>query len=136
MKGKGNKLKNKIFLLFLIVFLVLGMTNSLLAQDSSEDSADEIFVYEDNSRRDPFWSLVNSGGGIVSYDSELSVADLFLEGIVADPGGKSLAIINGKIVRMNDNIDKFVVSEIGVDSVILEKDGQSYSLKLKKGGMR
>ena len=90
------------------------------------------FVYDDHGKRDPFWRLVSPSGAILNYDSDLLVSDMVLEGIIADPNGKSVAIINSMVVKPNDKIGLFVVSEIEQDKVILNKGEESFVLKLKK----
>ena len=90
------------------------------------------FVYDDHGRRDPFWRLVSPSGAVLNYDSDLLISDMVLEGIIADPSGKSVAIINSMVVKPNDKIGLFVVSEIEQDKVILNKGEESFVLKLKK----
>ena len=57
---------------FLISVLILFFANSVYAQ--------EAFVYDDHGKRDPFVPLVSSAGMVVTYDEDLSVNDLVLEG--------------------------------------------------------
>ena len=90
------------------------------------------FVYDDHGKRDPFWRLVSPSGAVLNYDSDLLITDMVLEGIIADPSGKSVAIINSMVVKPNDKIGLFVVSEIEQDKVILNKGEESFVLKLKK----
>ena len=93
------------------------------------------FVYDDHGKRDPFAPVVNTSGAITVYDSNLSVVDLSLEGIVADAQGNNVAIINGKIVKPGDSIGPYVVDSIAVDMVGLTKDQDHFTLKLKRGGI-
>jgi len=93
--------------------------------------AEEGFVYNDHSQRDPFWPLVSSGGAIVNYDTNLSVSEMLLEGIIAD-GKSRIAIISGTIVEEGKKIGFYTVQQIFPDHVILVKDGQSMVLRLKK----
>jgi len=93
--------------------------------------ADEVFVYNDHGQRDPFWPLVSSGGAIVNYDTNLSVSEMLLEGIIAD-GKSRIAIISGTIVEEGKKIGQYTVQQIFPDRVILVKDGQSMVLRLKK----
>ncbi len=93
------------------------------------------FIYNDHGKHDPFLPLVSSAGAIVTYDADLTMNDLVLEGIVADAkGGSNLAIINGKVVKNKDKVGLFVIDIINEDSVELLKDAQRFTLKLKKGG--
>ena len=95
-------------------------------------AAEEKFQYNANGKRDPFWSLVTPGGVIVNYDTDLAIADLTLEGIIFDPEGHGLAIINGKVVKMNDQLGYFVVEKIEKDRVILKKEEEAFILELKR----
>jgi len=112
---------------FLISVLILFFANSVYAQDS--------FVYDDHGKRDPFVPLVSSSGLVITYDQDLSVGDLVLEGIVADPSGNNVALVNGKIVKINDQIGPYVVNVIANDHVEFLKGSEKFILNLKKGGM-
>jgi len=112
---------------FLILMLLLLFTNLVYAQED--------FVYDDHGKRDPFVPLVSSAGMIVTYDEDLAVNDLILEGIAADAGGNNAAIVNGKVVKTHDQIGPYVVDAIFVDHVEFLKGNQRFILKLKKGAM-
>jgi hypothetical protein len=87
--------------------------------------------YDDRGLRDPFWPLVSSGGALVSYDSNFSVSEMQLEGIISDARG-SAAIINGTIVEQGKMIGLYTVKEVQADRVVLVKDGFESILSLKK----
>ena len=110
-------------LIFALIFL---SANLLYAQDN--------FVYDDHGKRDPFVPLVSSAGMVVTYDEDLTVNDLVLEGIMADASGNNLAIVNGKVVKLHDQIGPYVVDSIAVDHVEFLKGTERFSLKLKKAG--
>lgn len=93
------------------------------------------FVYDDHSRRDPFLPQVSAVGTVVTYEADLTAGDMVLEGIVADAQGNNMAVINGKIVRQGDRIGLFAVAAVRPEDVELVKDGQRFTVKLKKGGM-
>ena len=111
----------------LIFVLILLSTNSVYAQES--------FVYDDHGKRDPFVPLVSSAGMVVTYDEDLAVNDLVLEGIVADASGNNAAIVNGKVVKAHDQIGPYVVDVIAIDHVEFLKGTQRFVLKIKRGGM-
>jgi butyrate kinase len=95
------------------------------------------FVYDDHGKRDPFVSLVSKSGMLVSYDADLAVNDLTLEGIVADTQGNNaanVAVVNGHVVRVGDHIGPYVVDVITLDHVEFLKGAQRFTLGLKKGG--
>ena len=94
--------------------------------------AEESFVYNDHQKRDPFVPLVSSAGMVVTYDEDLSVNDLVLEGIVTDPSGNNAAIVNGKVVKIHDHIGPYVVDKIATDHVEFLKGTEQFIIKIKK----
>lgn len=120
-------LGQRIFLLAVFVFLGAGAV-AFCALPVAEKN----FVYDDHSKRDPFWSLLGSRGTIVNFDKDIQASDMSLEGILVEPSGGSVAIINGSIVKVGDKVGFFIVKEIQVNVVILEKGQEIVSLKLKK----
>ena len=95
-------------------------------------AAEQLFEYNDHGRRDPFWRLVSPSGAILSYDKDISVSDMILEGIIYEPDGMALAIINGEIVKKNDSIGLYVISEIEQSRVILNRGQERFVLTMKK----
>ena len=93
------------------------------------------FVYDDHGRRDPFVPQVSAAGTVITYEADLTAGDMVLEGIVADAHGNNVAVINGKIVKQGDMIGLFEVAAVRPNDVELVKDGQRFTVKLKKGGM-
>ncbi len=93
------------------------------------------FVYDDHGRRDPFVPQVSAAGAVITYEADLTAGDMVLEGIVADAQGNNVAVINGKIVKQGDMIGLFAVAAVRLDNVELVKDGEQFTVKLKKGGM-
>mgnify|MGYP001588549079 FL=1 len=94
--------------------------------------AENNFIYDSKGKRDPFMPLVTSQGYIVNVEEELFASDMNLEGIIYDAQGRSLAIINGKVVKVGDNIGSYTVLEIGKTTVLLAKEAEKYILELKK----
>ncbi len=90
------------------------------------------FVYDDHGKRDPFWSLLGSRGTILNFDNDIQASDMVLEGILVEPNGDSVAIINGNIVKVGDKVGFFIVKEIQVNVVVLGKGQEIVTLKLKK----
>lgn len=109
--------------IFLIIWL-FGISTLGWAEEAS-------FVYNDHGKRDPLWSLVTPSGNIVNYDTDLSVTDLTLEGVVVGDKG-NVAIINGRMVKIDDKVGQYLVAGITKDSVTLIKDQVRFDLRLKK----
>lgn len=124
----------KTFFTLLLIMFVVGLTDNVNYAQEEASQDETSFIYEDNGKRDPFWPLVSKAGTIINYDSDYVISDLILEGIVAGVGGSSIAIINGKIVKENDKIGQFIVSQISANNVVLKQEDQKFELKLKKGG--
>ena len=93
------------------------------------------FVYDKHGKRDPFGPLVSSSGALITYDSDITATDMILEGIVADAEGNNLAIINGKIVKIGNQMGAYTIETIYADHVDLVKGTERQTLKLKKGGL-
>jgi len=108
---------------FLVGILLLS-ASSLFAQ--------EVFVYDDHGRRDPFWPLVSASGAILSYDDDLKLEDMVLEGVIYDPKGEKFAIVNSRVLKVSDTIGGFLVAAVNPRSVVLSRQGQEFTLNLKK----
>lgn len=104
----------------------------LLAGSSGYAGDDKSFAYKDFGRRDPLWPLVTPSGAVMNYESEMFVSDMVLEGIIVDPSGQNLAIINGVIVKNWDKVGQYIVKNISTTSVVLMKGQEEFILKLKK----
>lgn len=112
----------RLFIFIIVMLLSVGAS-----------AQDDAFVYDSKNKRDPMWPLVSNVGAIVNYDSDYIISDLSLEGVMmGETQEKSLAIINGRIVKFNDKIGVYQVVEITNDTVVLTKEGQKFTLKLKK----
>ena len=90
------------------------------------------FVYDDHGNRDPFWPLVTSNGLIASYETNLLVSELILEGIIVGKDGQNFAVINGAIVKSKDRLGEYIIQEISSTKVVLIKGEERFELKLKK----
>jgi len=109
-----------------MMFLLLGLMFA-----SAAGAEEREFVYNDHGARDPFWPLVTEGGALVNYDTNFTVSEMTLEGVIEDGRG-GLAIINGTVVETGKHIGQYIVQKIRPDGVILEKDGKTIELRLKK----
>ena len=112
-------------LTFVAVFLSLSW--ALTVQGDSE-----VFVYNDKGKQDPFLRLVSSTGAIINFEGELLISDMVLEGVIAGQDGGNVAVINGIIVKPNDQLGPYVVKKVQADAVVLEKDQERFVLKLRR----
>ena len=91
---------------------------------------EETFIYQ-RSGRDPFWPWVTKDGKFIQGGGGSgSLEEVVLEGIIWDPRGDSLAMMNGKILRRGGRIGRFVIVAIGKEEVTLEAEGERYTLRL------
>jgi hypothetical protein len=114
---------------------LLAILNLLIIVSISDAQEIKKFQYDDHGKRDPFLSLVSPSGTILNYDNDIEMSDLSLQGVMAGADGQNIAIVNGKVLKINDKIGEFVVDEINPDNILLRKGEQELILKLKKGGI-
>jgi hypothetical protein len=99
-------LRNKASLFFLAIALLA------LAQVALATSE---VLYDSGNRRDPFVPL-DEGNGISAVTTSSGVK---LEGIIYDPGGRSMAIFNGKSYQMGETLGDATVVKISKDYVVI-----------------
>ena len=89
------------------------------------------FQYDSKGRRDPFTPLVREGKLVnVIPGTQLSVSRPVLFGILWDPGGQSLALLNDTEAKVGDMIGGYRVAEIRQDAVVLIDGGEPVVLQL------
>ena len=77
----------------------------------------EPFRYDSKGRRDPFAVLVRDGRFVgVAQDRQAETSRPVLYGILWDPGGHSIALINDLEARVGDTINGYQVKEIRQDA--------------------
>lgn len=115
--------------------LVWGAGQPGFAARPTSEEVSSALAYDPKGKRDPFLPLVREGrivtvlGGSASGAVDLS--GLKLIGILWDPGGRSLALINDSEVRVGDAVNDYQVSEIREDRVILTRaDGEIVVLEI------
>ncbi len=112
----------------------LGVLSVWAAEDSKSGpplKKPESFSYDAGGHRDPFLPLVVNGrpvGWTVKPGVETSQPVLY--GILWDPGGQSLALINDGEYRAGDTIGTYQVKEIRKDAVVLENGGEPVVLTI------
>ncbi len=83
--------------------------------------------------RDPFLSSREQDWR--SFTQGLSHRPPSLDGIL-DMEGNLLAMIKGRVHKVGDEVDGFVVGEIRADSVVLLRDGDRVTIRPKSAGGR
>lgn len=117
--------------LIIICFAMLLFLNisNLLA----ENNAQKPFVYDPGERRDPFQPLVTKDGKIAfGYGVVRSAGDIRLEGVVYDPEGVSVVIINGLVLKKNDTFGNIKVIGINADGVTLLFNQKEYVFNISE----
>lgn len=89
------------------------------------------FVYDSKGRRDPFSPFVRDGKLVTPQKGMASMSRPVLYGILWDPGGRSLAMINDAEVRVGDSVVGYDVVEIRKDAVVLSGDGELVVLQIE-----
>jgi hypothetical protein len=112
--------KNKTVLRFLIGLLLL-----ILAAGSL--NAEEI-AYDAGKRRDPFVPLTGEDSELVSASS----SGVKLEGIIYDPDGRSMAILNGKAYQAGEAVGDAKVVRIQKDQVVVSTGGEEQILRIRE----
>lgn len=112
---------------FMRVLIFIWMTSLAVAEEKT-------FVYEDHGKKDPLAPLVANNGTVISYDTQVTVADIVLEGVMMDAKGNSIAIVNGKIVKVGDTVSSYLVEKIMVNEVVLVSGAEHLVVRMKKGG--
>lgn len=106
----------------------------LIGGDALAQSPPPPQPYDSKGKRDPFVPLVHEGRFVAVTGSglakDLPVSDLHLAGIVWDPAGSSLALINEMEVKIGDRLGDYQVVDIRPDAVILLKEGKPVVLQL------
>jgi len=127
-------MRGKILIIGITFVLQILFCGYVYSQEAVKPEPDSNFSYDDHSKRDPLVPLVTSSGEIVNFSSELLISDLYLEGIMFAKDENSIAIINGKLLKVNDSIGSFILKKITKYYVILSKGGKKIRLNLKRGG--
>ena len=95
------------------------------------------FVYNSHGRRDPFVPPYLQGQTEKkpkddNVKSEVNYSAIVLQAVVYDPAGESAVIINGQIMKINDQTDFFVIKDIMRDGAVVEVSGERKILKLRE----
>jgi hypothetical protein len=94
-------------------------------------------AYNAKGRRDPFVPLLTAEGQRIhppglDEGTATGVSGLMLQGIVFDPQGDSYALMNGKIMREQEEINGMRVVRIQPNVVTILAEGQEHRLELHK----
>ncbi|MBI4341109.1 MAG: hypothetical protein HY598_02365 [Candidatus Omnitrophica bacterium] len=116
-----------------LIGLIVGVVavGGLAGVAAEESSPSKAFKYDAGGHRDPFAPLILNGrlmGAGARSPRDLSKPTL--HGILWDPIGRSIALIDDTEVRVGDTVRGYRVAAIRQDEVVLEGDGQSVVLQI------
>ncbi|MDP3769283.1 MAG: hypothetical protein Q8S13_14820 [Dehalococcoidia bacterium] len=89
------------------------------------------YRYDPGTARDPFIALVREGrliGGMQPGQTDMGKPVLF--GILWDPGGRSIALINDVEAKVGDTVGAYRVVEIRPDAVVMSDGGEPLVLTI------
>lgn len=90
------------------------------------------FIYDPKDSRDPFVPFITKDGKVLSMPGVLG--EIEVDGIVYDPKGVSVCVINGNVLREGEVCENFKVLKIKTDSVIVSCQKKEYEIELRKEG--
>ena len=105
---------------FLLVMVLLILAPGVFA-------APEV-LYDSGNRRDPFVPLDEGNDTSVATTS----SGIKLEGIIYDPGGRSMAILSGKSYQKGETVGDATVVKISKDHVVITVDGEEKTLWIRE----
>ena len=115
----------------LLTFLILDDRNMHLSLNK-ESSESHLDIPKTKDELFPIELSINKWGRDIFYDRSYQYNSWFkLTGITQFEDGTK-AIINGNIIKEQDKIKGFAISEIGKNYVILKKNKHIVTLKLKE----
>ena len=115
----------------LLTFLILDDRNMHLSLNK-ESSESHLDIPKTKDELFPIELSINKWGRDIFYDRSYQYNSWFkLTGITQFEDGNK-AIINGNIIKQQDKIKGFTISEIGKNYVILKKNKHIVTLKLKE----
>ena len=115
-----------IFPVIILIFLTLFIPRTLSAED---------YIYYTKGRRDPFVPLVlGEKRAYLGLESVEMLDDVKLEGIVFDPFGKSMAMLNGEVVEEGNKIHNIEIIKIYDDAIVIKIYAKTYRVSLAEEG--
>lgn len=114
----------------LALLTVWGMASGVWAEEAP--TASQPFRYDPGGRRDPFVALVREGRltGAAAQSARKDSQSLVLGGILWDPAGGSIALINEEEVTVGGEVNGYRVVEIRSDAVVLSSGGAPLVLRI------
>jgi hypothetical protein len=101
--------------------MAVAAVRSEAAPEPQAEATTGPFRYDSKGRRDPFAPLVREGRLIAAGPGQrMEASTPVLYGILWDPSGHSIAMINDGEVRVGDWVGQYQVTKIEQDAVVLD----------------
>lgn len=116
---------NSFVVVFLFVFIIFMQQQLFGGED----------IYHSKGRRDPFIPLVT--GGIrtsLGLQAVETIDDITFEGVIFDPSGKSIAVLNNEVVKEGDKAYNVEVVMIYEDAITVKIHDKIYTINLTEEG--
>lgn len=118
----------------MVALVALNASLLLAATEEGKTSGSEqvVFSYDSKGRRDPFVALVEEGRAVGSRSGvdESKSSKPVLYGVLWDPNGQSIALIDNTEVKVGDQVGLYEVKEIRKDTVVLSSEAESLVLQI------
>jgi hypothetical protein len=114
----------------LLALAGLSAGTSAFAADSASPPTGEPFRYNARGRRDPFVALVRDGRIVGTPVGRGESSRPVLYGVLWDPAGRSIALINDGEARVGDMVAGYRVIEIRKDAVVLANGGEPLVIEI------
>lgn len=126
-----NRMRSPVVLQAMLFLIVIGAVAHSAWATEELASRRAVFRYSAHGKRDPFLPLVREGR-IVSIEgtAHADPSAMVLRGIVWDPHGQSIALIDDTEVKVGDAIGAYHVTEIREDAVVLTNGGEPIVLRI------
>ncbi len=116
-------------LLMLGLLMLLSSVELVMAAEPAQQTTLP-FRYDAKDRRDPFVPLVKDGRLLGTIKGSVDTSKPMLRGILWDPNGHSLALLNDGEYKVGEAIGEYQVMEIRKDAVVLSNGGESLVLQI------
>ena len=118
-----------------IALTAAAMIFVLMGAAECEADNERVFKYETGDRRDPFMPPIVSQKRLsVGLDAVESIEDVKFEGVIYDPIGGSIAVLNSEVVREGDKVNNVEIVRICDDTVILRIYDKTHTIVLDQEG--
>ncbi len=115
----------------IMIFLILAGSGL----SGSRSYGDTVLTYDAADMRDPFVPLIAGQKRLsVGLEAVETIDDVKFEGLIFDPSGTSIAVINGELVREGDKINNVEIVKIAGDTIIMKIYERIYTIALDKEG--